>query len=236
MQAGLAEFLIKSVLDTEFRELALSDPDGAFKGFDLSADVKDVLSSGDERVLSLLGRVLQHSGPPQHNQAPAGEHSSEPSAFPHQTLPEINLRLRLVPHAVSSPDNQLELNYSASLHPWTDDPASWNQPVDDATDPESVAAAVDWMIRIVPTLISLPGAEPKLAYSASMQPPQVGVETAAPLGEGESSDSTAPPSRYHGDSLAARQAAAEVGQAEPDQRYSKLLELVSALRCGDDDV
>jgi hypothetical protein len=236
VQAGLAEFLVKSILDIEFRERALSDPDGAFEGFDLSADEKDVLSSGDERLLNLLGRGLQYSGPAQHNQQPMGESSSEPSVFPHQTLPEINLRMRLVPHAVRSPDNLLELSYSASLHPWTDDPATWDQPVGGATDPESVAAAIDLMIRVVPTVISLPGSEPKLAYSASIQSPNVEVGTVVLPGEGKSFDGTALPSRYHGDSLAARQAAAEIGQAEPDQRYPTLLELVSALRHGDADV
>jgi len=236
VQAGLTEFLVKSVLEARFRELALSDPDGAFEGFDLSVDEKDILRSGDERVLSLLGRVLKYSGPAQHNQQPKGEHSSQPSVFPHQSLPEIILRMRLVPHAVRSPDNLIELSYSVSLHPWADDPATWDQPVDGATDPESVAAAVDLMIRIVPTLISLPGSEPKLAYSASIQSPKVGLGTVAPLGKGETSDGTTLPSRYHGDSLAARQAAAEVSQAEPDQRYPKLLKLVNALRCGEDDV
>ena len=236
MQAGLAEFLIKTVLDAGFRELALSDPDGAFEGFDLSTDEKDVLCSGDERVLSLLGRVLQHSGPPQHNQESTREHSSEPSVFTHQSLPEINLRMRLIPHAVSSPGKQFELSYSASLHPWTDDPASWDQPVDGAAEPGSVATAVDLMIHIVPTMITFPGSEPKLAYSASIESPKERAGTVAPLGEGESHYGAAPPSRYHGNSLAARQAAAEVAQAEPDQRYSKLLELVSAIRCGDDDV
>ena len=236
MQAGLTEFLVKSVLDTGFRELALSDPDGAFEGFDLSTDEKDILSSGDERLLSLLSRVLQYSGLEQHNQQPVSEHSSEPGVFPHQTLPEIILRMRLLPHAVRSPGNLLELSYSASLHPWTDDPATWDQPVDGATNPASDAAAIDLMICIVPTLISLPGSGPKLAYSASIQSPKVGVGTVAPLEEGESCDGTAPPSRYHGDSLAARRAAAEVGQAEPDERYPKLLKLVSALRQGDDDV
>ena len=235
MQDGLKEFLIKSVLDTAFRELAQSDPDAALEGFDLSEDEKHMLIGGDERVLSLLGRVLPHSGAVQHGPEPACERTSEPSSYSPQTLPEINLRMRLVPHAVASPDDQVELSYSASLHPWTDDPASWDQPVGGAAEAASTAAAVDFKIRVVPTMIPLPGSEPKLAYSATIQSPEEKVRTVALTGETESGDPSPRPPPYHGDSLAARQAAAEVLQAEPNQRYPKLLQLISALRRGDDD-
>ena len=232
MQSGLAEFLIKSVLDTGFRELALSYPDRAFEGFDLSTDEKDILRSGDERVLGLLGRVLQYSWPVQpatSNQKPLAE-STTPST---QTLPEVALRLRFVPYAAESPDARLQFNYEASLHPWTDDPATEDRSVDDST--AAANAAFDMMIRIVPTVISLAGTEPKVAYAATIQSPGSGTGPGPPLEPGGSYAGTTPASRYHGNSLAAREAAAAVGQAEPNQRYARIFDLIRALRQGDDN-
>ena len=237
-QSGLTEFLLKSILDTEFRKLALSDPDSAFIGFDLSSDEKDILRSGDERVLSLLGRTLQYSAPIKRGKESIDEPSESPdpqggapAGESPAALPELKLRMRLVPFASGPPGGDTELSYAASLHQWTDDPASWNQADDGLTDTELHSAAVDFMIRVVPSVISIPGSESKLAYSATVEAPETGQVASAAKAPPDAA--AVIPARYHGRSHAAREAAAAVTQAKPEQRQEKLLQLVSALRRGD---
>lgn len=217
MSNDIETFLKRTVLDHAFRELALSDPDKAFQGFDLSPEEQDILRSGDERMLNLLGRVLIADW--QHSRANSGNevNSSDTAEIPQNdvSLPLVDLTLRLTPFVSDSEGGRPTYRFAASLHPW---------PINDQPR-EDTKHAVDFHIHIVPTIISPPGTAPQVSYAAAIggHAPS-GLETTAP---------SAVLRRYFGQSQAAERAAAAAMQAKPMERQAKLYELVHALRTGD---
>ena len=56
-----ADYLIRAVLDDEFRRLALTSPEQAFAAFALTAEEQDFLRARDERMLALLGAAVRDS-------------------------------------------------------------------------------------------------------------------------------------------------------------------------------
>ena len=92
---SLADFLVRTVLDEAFRELARTNPQRAFEGFDLSEDEKEILCARDQRLLGLLGAAVA-----QENRSGEDRPAEIPSprgAPTKPSLPEVKLLLRLVP-------------------------------------------------------------------------------------------------------------------------------------------
>lgn len=87
--APLAEFLIRAVLDDAFRELALSEPERAFEGYDLSEEEREILGARDGRLLGRLGGTVARGeaiGRP-----PVREPPTEPVETALPRLPEVQM-------------------------------------------------------------------------------------------------------------------------------------------------
>jgi precorrin-3B methylase len=86
MSEELRRFLVKAVVDDEFRELARREPERAFAGFALADDEKDALRGRGPEVLGLLGRALGVPAPGQ----PAPEPESAAAPGPPPPAPPID--------------------------------------------------------------------------------------------------------------------------------------------------
>jgi hypothetical protein len=133
----LRRFLVKAVLDDEFRRLARTSPNAAFEGFDLTEEEQDALRRRDQDVLALLGRALRGDAVPEPPPASAPDFSAPPAAqqptsFP---LPEITLALHVAPQALQLPDGRLQVTYAASVQPLQEAPRGETEP------PPAAAAA-----------------------------------------------------------------------------------------------
>lgn len=130
-----------------------------------------------------------------------------PAPDPVQVEPSY-LMIRLVPQAWQDEAGQLQLAYQASVHPWPS---------------ETPPGAVSFLMRVAPRAVHAGGGQVRLTYSASIQP--------APRGE---APPAAPPSEdspwgHRVDDAAARAAAEAVKAAPPEERYDRLLDLISAI-------
>jgi hypothetical protein len=233
-QGSLADFLVRTVLDEAFRELALTDPERAFQGFDLSHEQKEILRRRDHRLLGLLGDAVAPTETCP--EPPVKQKHGEPVAAAAPSLPEVKLLLRLVPQVTQSRDSDPNISYAASLHPYpgeieqTTDPDTTEQPQ------QAAGCALDelrWIIRFVPTILGSGDAGTTVAYAASIHP---WTSETDPIGSqiGEPGPALAsPPWNHHVASSAAKDAARAVQAAAPSRRYEKLLELVHALQTGD---
>ena len=232
MKTGsVADFLIRVVLDEAFREQALTDPQSALEGFDVTEREKEILCSRDDRLLGLLGHAITQRGDGVERTSPLAPTDLDKDMLP--ALADVKLVLRLAPQA----SEEGTVSYAASLHPWTADA----KPTPDSETDEHAAVAADtapgevaWIIRVVPTVVESREDGLAVSYSASIQPLSSG-----PGDDGESdspmtSATAGAPWNHHIESSAAKDAAKAVAAAEPDQRYRKLLELVHALQTGDE--
>ena len=214
-----ADFLIRTVLDDAFRDLAMADPRRAFEGYDLSLEEQDILSSRDERLLGLLGQAAGNTGPQVTPPVKASPEDTPPAAAP--VLPDVVLLLCLEPQTAQLPDSTAKVVYAASLHPWSGDVSS--PPVD---------AELTWLVRITPTVIEAQQAGLKVAYAASIQPFTGGAGEHVQPSSGPASAPAMTPWRHNLESPAAKAAAQAVLASEAPNRYQKLLELIRALQTG----
>ena len=118
-RGSAADFLIRTVLDEQFRELAVADPHRAFEGYDLSDREREILLARDGRLLGLLGQAMGQDEPSV--EPPDGDVGAATSASPTPGLPEVKLLLRLTPFVAQDPESGQKVSYEASLHPWPDD-------------------------------------------------------------------------------------------------------------------
>jgi len=239
------DYLIRTVLDDAFREVAIADPLVAFEGYDLSEEEKEILRSRDHRLLGLLGRVVAGSHAGDDHPCGAVEHplkteaETEPTdqekpPMPH--LAEVNLLLRLVPQAVPSADGESKVAYAASLHPWPDDKGTTPGADTEAPsrgEPDGEPTEVKWIVRIQPTVLGTEAAGLRVAYSASIHPlTAASDESREPVAHADGPPAGAP-WNHQIESAAAKAAARAAQAAAPDQRFMKLLDLVEALQTGD---
>ncbi len=237
MARGAAtEFLIRTVLDDAFRELALTDPQRAFEGYDLSEEERDILCSRDGRLLGLLGAAVAHAKAPIEPTA-KGE-SVETAESPLPSLPEVNLLLRLDPRVTQAPDSAPSVGYAASLMPWSGDherkptDAESTEQAEDHGD--GTPPGVSWIIRITPTVVDSTEAGLKVAYHAAIHPDSANAGEEQSSVEWPTTTSAMSPWLHHVESAAAKAAAQAVRASDPDGRYEKLLELISTLQTGDE--
>jgi len=135
---NLTQFLVRAVLDAEFRHLARRSPDEAFKGYDLRDTDKAAIRSGDAGMLRLLGAALA-STEDSASQTTREDDSAEspPSAAaaagttpPPVPLQPIALRVTIQPWAQQTPAG-LQLTFTSAIE-HAGEPAG-EQP--DATEP-----------------------------------------------------------------------------------------------------
>lgn len=235
-RGSAADFLIRTVLDEAFRELALADPSRAFEGYDLSEEQQEILRSRDERLLGLLGTAVPHAKASVEHPAKGG--ATEVAKAPLANLPEVKLLLRLEPHTDQLPDSTSAVAYAASLSSWPGDHELTK------TAPESSAPAerrddgalpeLAWVVRILPTVVKAQAAGLQVAYSASIHPLAVGADEKRTSPRGATSAGARSPWTHHTESAAAKAAAQAVQTGDARERYQKLLELIYALQTGDD--
>lgn len=235
-QRSAADFLIRTVLDETFRELALADPKRAFEGYALTEEQQEILRSRDARLLGLLGGAASQ-GETLAEHAPK-EGISKTADAPLPGLPQVKLLLRLVPQATQTPDSASRVAYAASLHSWPRDEESptigaesGGQTAGDAAD---LTPRIEWVVCITPTVVDSQESGLKVAYAASIQPLAVGTNAPQPSIRKPSQALGSPPWNHQVESSAARAAARAVRASEANGRYEKLLELIHALQTGDE--
>ena len=226
-----ADFLVRAVLDEAFRDLALSNPERGFEGFDLTEEEKEILRSRDHRVLGLLGDAVR----PQEAvaEAPVEKAPATPVEPTEPNLAEVKLLLRLIPQVTGSPGSEPKVSYAASLHSWPvgDEPEGGAEP----TENGGATAEVRWLIRIAPEVLESLDSGLAVAYCASIHPVTAEVEETGPADRAAPAEAAGAPWNHHVDSPAVRAATKAVQAADPSQRYTKLLELVHALQTGGHD-
>lgn len=235
-QGSAADFLIRTVLDETFRELALADPQRAFEEYDLSEEEKEILRVRDHRLLGLLGDAVAPKEAPAEPPLEKEQTGAVAPSLP--GLPEVTLLLRLVPQVAPSSDSQPNVSYAASLHPWPCDEERITGPetAEGTEDRAGVAAEeVRWIIRIAPQVVASQDAGLTVAYAASIHPVTTDTDEARPPVVEPAPELASPPWNHHVESSAAKAAAEAVQNADPGKRFEKLLDLVHALQTGDED-
>lgn len=244
MPRDVTDFLTRTVLDDDFRATAIRDPESAFSGYDLSDEEREVLRSGDERMLALMGKALRHAwgshDDPRLPESPeeAGEDDGDNSLMPPSTqaMPNSHLRLRLTPQVMQGADGRVQINYAANLFPWAAVPPSSDPAGIDAGGAAAAATFVDMKIAISPTLFANADGTSSIAYAASIGH-STQTEIAGDTLEVESMNrhESLEGRIYHSDSSAALEAAAKVREVSANDRYPEILNLITALREGDID-
>ncbi len=227
------DFLIRTVLDEAFRELALNDPHHALEEYDLADREREILLANDARLLELLGQPVEQTDSPSSHQL---RRSITPPPSPPPTLPEVKILLRLTPFVATDAASNSKLSYEASLHPWPHNPAPnvGNAPPDPEPAPADAPPAVQWMIRIAPTVVATHEAGTEVSYSASIHPFTAESGEPQPSPQHPIAQPANPPWNHHTESAAARVAARNVRQCDPTERYENLLDLIRALQTGDE--
>jgi hypothetical protein len=205
---GIDRLLIASALDGDLRRRLLDTPDDVFPEFDLTEDEKDILRSPDQRLLPLLGAALARQS--------AAAAVLAPDMPAEQRQP---LALTLVPCAQYENGRVVKVVYAA-----------WVQPLPKGVDPASLPP---------PAGAALPG-EPLAPLHAVIQVSVVQTQGAIGLSAAllQSSNMSAPPPRppVAGDlrSASVQTAIAAVRSASSQDRRARIVELLRALRGGED--
>ncbi|MBL7223157.1 MAG: hypothetical protein ISS72_04830, partial [Candidatus Brocadiae bacterium] len=209
-----ADFLIRTVLDEQFRELAVADPHRAFEGYDLSEREREILLARDGRLLGLLGEAIGQDEAPA--EPPHSDVGAATSASPTPSLPEVKLLLRLTPFVAQDPQSGTKVSYEASLHPWPDDgdPKSGDARRGQKTEPDGDCppTEIKWMVRVVPTIVGSQESGLVVSYSASIHPVAEDADDVRPSAEAPTPKPASSPWTHHVESSAAR-AAARAGRA-----------------------
>ncbi len=142
----LVRYLRMAALDPDFCDLAATDPDRSFRGFDLDEADREALRRGGPEVLALVGRALDAAAPTP-DPRPAVEVPAPPS---HGTLPEVVLYLAVAPHR----DEDGRLVHAASLH----------------TELPGAEGCVRYRIRLSPSARPAADGGTALTYAAAIDP------------------------------------------------------------------
>lgn len=162
-EGSLADFLKRAVLDRKFRELARREPGAAFHGYELTDEQKDILVHGDERMLALLGQVVQPTEESEKSDEVASlpDHPAKATACNDArgdmvqdagataqrsaAAPGLKFVLRLTTQTHrpessnaeakdgAAPELDLQISYSASFRPWNEADATKEDKVDNAS-------------------------------------------------------------------------------------------------------
>jgi len=216
---GIDRLLIASALDGDLRRRLLDTPDDVFPEFDLTEDEKDILRSPDQRLLPLLGAALARQSAAALAPDTPAEQRQPHAVLEARTLPDVSLALTLVPCAQYENGRIVKVVYAA-----------WVNPLPEGVDPASLPP---------PAGAALPG-EPLAPLHAVIQVSVVQTQGAIGLSAAllQSSNMSAPPPRppVAGDlrSASVETAIAAVRSASSQDRRARIVELLRALRGGED--
>jgi hypothetical protein len=214
---GLKAFLVRAVLDENFRSQAIAEPDRAFADFDLTQAQMQVLRRRDEGMLALLGEALAAPGSDEAQTAVEGqpEKGNRPVL---SFVPEATLLLRILSSAAEAGENKLHVSYGASLHVAPDETdlveAAAQLPKSEGL-PGTALPDVTMAIHITPEITLSEAGELRVSFSAALQ----SLAALAPLRAGAGERPSA----------ACRSAVAAIKAAPKEERREKLLDLMAAL-------
>jgi hypothetical protein len=224
-----ADYLIRAVLDDEFRKLALTNPEPACAEYTLTAEEQDILRSQDERMLALLGVAIRDSWSSPSASSPGNDDNSanEPAATTFHPIPPAVLRLRLVPQMSAAPEGGVRVQYAATLLPWLDASGSADPASGDGTSPDPVPGEINLLIRIFTTQVASAALGDNIACSVAIEPLPASIAETSPPATVEQSGPLHP---FGGPGV--QSAAIAVREAPPTERYGRLLDLLHALQPG----
>ena len=208
-------------------------PQAVFAAYDLSEEERDILSSPDERMLALLGRVHRAAGA-----APgapeAGARGGAEIAAQVRSLAESRLVLRLVPYLQRPPqpagegEPPIVVSYLGHLDPL---PAGASvdelPPVPRPAVPGQALPPLTLIVAVTPQVAGAGGDSLEVAFSMRTE---LSARTPRP-DDNRSAGGAADlgPWRHDTGSAAVRAAARRVRSAGPGDRYQRLLELIEVM-------
>jgi len=212
---GIDELMVRSALDADLLRRLRETPDEVFEEFDLGEEEKGLLRHPDHRLLALLGRVVARKE--------EGVESSveAPALVPAQTLPDFRLTVTVVPCAQM--ENGELKGYSYAV---------WVNPLPEGADPATVP---------FPPGATLPGV-PLTPLHVVMQVSAMEVVDAAGgrhvgmsafLRQSSNLAGPSPGTLLQERSEMLDTAVNAVHRAAPEERYSRVIDLIRALRSGD---
>ena len=216
---GIDRLLIASALDGDLRRRLLDTPDDVFPEFDLTEDEKDVLRSPDQRLLPLLGAALARQSAAAALAPGAPTEQPQPHAVVEaRTLPDVSLALTVVPCAQFENGRIVKVVYAA-----------WVNPLPEGVDPASLPP---------PAGAALPGqplAPLHAVIRVSVVQTQGAIGLSAVLLQSSNMSAPPPPPPVAGDlrDAAVETAIAAVRSASSQDRRTRIVELLRALRGGE---
>lgn len=229
---GIDQLLIQSALDDNLRRCLRESPDEVFRDFELSAEEQDILRHPDHRLLPLLGAALARQTP----SSTTAASPEVPAPQPHVVLqahglPDISLALTLVPCAQHENGQLKGFSYAVWVSPLPPgaDPTTLPAPAGAAL-PGTPCTPLYAVVSVSAVQLQDAAGHPQVGLWASLRqssnvpaPPAVeaaGKPEASPFG----SDFQSPQ---------VRAAVAAVRTASSEERYGRLLSLMSTLRSGE---
>jgi len=223
---GIDALLIDCVLDPPLLQRMFDKPLDVFADYDISEEDRDILSSPDERLLGLLGRVVGTTAVGATPETAGKAHTKETM----RSLPESRLALRLVPYLQRAPEPLEEgqppiiVSYLGHLDPL---PAGVGvedlPPVPQADVPGHPLAPLALVVAARPLLSGAGGDSIQVGFSLRTEMP------ATPSPSLEGGEASLSPWSHDTTSATVRDAADKVRTAAPEDRHDRLLQLVAAV-------
>ncbi len=235
---GIEDLLIRCVLEPELLQELRVSPESVFDSFDLSDRARELLSEPDARLLELLGEAVE-----QRTDAPSSRREGKPEAAKPQpaaaleepagvmSLPESRLALRLVPYvqqaaASTGEAPEIVVNYAGHLDPLPGDADLEDLPqVPEAVTDGQQLPPVSIVVSVQPTAWTDDTGNQQMTFSVSARLPQDGVDADS----GNRTEVRLSPWRHDVDSPDVRAAAERVRNAQADDRYHRLRELIDVM-------
>jgi hypothetical protein len=227
---GVSQLLIASAIDADLRRRLLESPEETFQDYDLTEEEKDLLRQPDHRMLRLFGAALAEQ-----RELSSG-HAAEPAVRPHavieaRTLPGISLALTLVPCAQYENGQFTKFAYAVWVSPLAEgvDPAALPIPAGAAL-PGQPLTPLHAVIQVSAVQMQGRDGKPQVALSASLRQSS---NVAAPPPPESAGRPEMPPFGSDLGSAEVQAAVAAVRHASREERYGRLIGLISALRGGE---
>jgi hypothetical protein len=234
---GVSQLLIASALDADLCRRLLESPEETFQDFDLTEDERDLLRRPDQRMLRLFGVALaQQREVSSSDKSSAAQRVSVAAPQPHavveaRTLPGISLALTLVPCAQYQNGQLSAFAYAVWVNPLAEgtDPAALPIP-QGAALPGQPLTPLHAVIQVSAVQLPDQDGKPQVGLTASLR--QSSNVTAPPPPESAGRPGT-PPFGSDLGSVEVLAAVAAVRNTSGEDRYSRLIELMHALRGGE---
>ncbi|MBC8164876.1 MAG: hypothetical protein H7Y20_03260 [Bryobacteraceae bacterium] len=222
-QRGVSELLIDSALDPELLNRLRHSPDGVFGEYGLTDEQRDILRSPDHRLLGLLGEALaKQEKVPAASQPVVSTQTALRVSATARNLPGVSLVVTVLPCAHIQNGQPVGVSYAA-----------WVNPLAPGTDPASLPP---------PPGAVFPG-QPLTPAHIVMQLSAVQTQDTdgnlqvglwATLKQSSNVEHTALQALPTPDAVEVSDSVTAVREAAPEERYTRLVELMRTLRIGGD--